>query len=193
MRGARPGSAARPIRLAGAKPDSVEQREDRVVLVVEPGQAAAPSSWSAGPISLIRSRNASSRSVSASGRSASGAVGPRIRRPTIRRTGLSVRSVSLRRGRLVVDLHLVLGRGDPAKGRRSPSWPGRWRRWPRASLGGASRRRRSRPRRLGTPRPAESRAWIRAARGTGRRARPARRGAARPIRRRRRVAGRSGP
>ena len=39
VRGARPGRTARPISARGREPDAVEQREDRVVLVVEARQA----------------------------------------------------------------------------------------------------------------------------------------------------------
>ena len=74
---------------AGDESGAVEQLEDRVVLVVEAGQLVGAVELAAGPISLMRSRNASSRRLSGAGGRSRSAGGGLMRCPTIRRIGLS--------------------------------------------------------------------------------------------------------
>ena len=172
MRGARPGSAARRDQGHGREADAVEQREDRVVLVVEPGQPVRAIALVGGPdlVDPVKERELAQRVRDRPvGLGRGGPLYPAADDPAHRAVGeVGV----LRRGWLVVDLHLVLGRAIRRRFEIANAFGrGRRRLW-RLRLGRRRGRRRSgaapAPRRL---RPAGSRAWIRAARGRGRRAR----------------------
>ena len=87
------GRAARQHRPSDQRPrhesGAVQEREDRVVLVVQARQVLRAGMLVGGADSLIRSRYASSRRLSGAGVSCSPGGRPGTRRPTTRRTGLS--------------------------------------------------------------------------------------------------------